>query len=263
MTSATSPTRGVLLAGGHGTRLHPMTKVMRKHLLPIFDKPMIFYPLSTLFSVGVREIVVVCRDIDRPSFERLLEDGSAWGGSIRYASQNEPRGIAEALRIAADFIACHRVVFALGDNLLHGAEGELQRSVRQTSDGEATILAVRVRNPAAYGVIEFEAETNRPLSIEEKSSVPRSPLAVPSRHVYGAGVEVPLQRLRPSARGEGEITDLHSHYLEAGRVKVLPLPGGSAWFDSGTPEGLLEASLCVQAIQERQGVTIGVLEAQA
>ncbi|MCX7930761.1 MAG: glucose-1-phosphate thymidylyltransferase RfbA [Chlorobi bacterium] len=250
-------TKGIVLAGGSGTRLYPMTAVQSKQLQPVYDKPMIYYPLATLMLAGIREILVISTPHDTPNIERLLGDGTQWGITLRYAVQPEPRGIAEAFIIGAEFIGDDPVCLILGDNLFYGKLDFLRRAIA-TNDG-ATIFAYRVGDPERYGVVEFDAE-GRVLSIEEKPSRPRSHYAIPGVYVFTSDVVEYARQLQPSARGELEITDLHRVYLERGRLRAEVIGRGVAWLDTGTPEALLEASLFIHAIEKRQGLKIACLE---
>ncbi len=253
--------KGILLAGGGGTRLHPLTRVASKQLQPIYNKPMIYYPLTTLMLVGVRDILVITTPQDRPRFEQLLGDGRRWGISLSYATQAQPNGIAEALLIGTDFVGDDHVLLMLGDNVLYGDYAFLRRALAE-HDGGATIFGYQVRDPRAYGVVELDRD-GRPLSIEEKPAQPRSSWAVPGVYLYGPGAAERAAQLTPSGRGELEITDLHRGYLRDGRLRVDPVGRGIAWFDTGKPESLLEAGNFVRALEERQGLSIGCPEEAA
>ncbi len=250
--------KGILLAGGAGTRLYPMTQVITKQLLPIYDKPMIYYPLSTLMLAGIREILLISTPQDIGHFEKLLGDGSRIGLHIQYRIQPEPKGIAEALLLAEDFLAGEPCALILGDNLFYGSGMQAFLESCQISEG-ALIFAYPVQDPQRYGVVEFDAE-GRVLSLEEKPAHPRSAYAVPGLYFYDGKAPALARTLRPSARGELEITDLNRLYLEQGQLRVRKMPRGFAWLDTGTPRSLLEASLFVEVIEERQGLRIGCIE---
>jgi len=253
--------KGILLAGGGGSRLHPLTRVASKQLQPIYNKPMIYYPLTTLMLVGVREILIITTPTERPRFEALLGDGASWGLSLTYSTQAQPNGIAEALLVGEDFIGDDSVLLMLGDNVLYGPYDPLRHALA-SHDGGATIFGYQVRDPRAYGVVELDGQ-GRPVSIEEKPAEPRSSWAVPGFYLYGPSVAERARRLQPSARGELEITDLHRGYLHDGRLTVVPLGRGMAWFDTGTAEALLDAANFVRALEERQGLSIGCPEEAA
>lgn len=250
-------TKGIILAGGSGTRLYPMTAVQSKQLQPVYDKPMIYYPLATLMLAGIRDILIISTPHDTPALERLLGDGSQWGVTLRYAIQPAPRGIAEAFIIGADFIGTEQVCLILGDNLFYGKLDFLRRGIA-TNEG-ATIFAYRVHDPERYGVVEF-APDGRVLSIEEKPTHPRSSYAIPGLYIFTPDVVSFAQQLTPSARGELEITDLQRLYLQEGRLHAEIIGRGVAWLDTGTPEALLEASQFIHAIEKRQGLKIACLE---
>ena len=256
-----APFKGILLAGGSGTRLHPLTSVASKQLLPVYNKPMVFYPLTTLMVAGIREVLVVSTPVDLPRFEALLGDGARWGISLSYAEQAEPKGIAQALTIGAGFLGEASCLLMLGDNFIYGRLDFLRDAVATNGDG-ATIFAYRVSDPERYGVVEFDA-SGRVLTLEEKPARPRSPFAVPGLYVYGPGVAARAGRLEPSARGELEITDLNRSYLEEGRLRARRMGRGIAWLDTGTPESLLAASSFVHALETRQGLAIGCPEEAA
>lgn len=254
-------TKGIILAGGSGTRLHPMTAAFSKQLQPIYDKPMIYYPLSTLMMGGVQEIMIISTARDTPVFEHLLGDGSRYGITLRYAVQDQPRGIAEAFIIAEDFIGRDQVVLILGDNVFYGKLDFLRTAIatHQTTSVGATIFGYPVQDPERYGVVELAADGSV-RSLEEKPLAPRSNLAIPGLYVYDSSVCEIAKGLQPSARGELEITSVHQAYLDQSRLHVERIGRGIAWLDTGTPESLLEASTFIHAIEKRQGLKIGCLE---
>lgn len=251
--------KGIILAGGRGTRLHPLTLVLSKQLLPVYDKPMIYYPLSMLMLAGIREILVISTPEDMPSFRRLLGDGSQWGISFSYAIQDQPNGLADAFRIGADFISGQPSCLILGDNIFFGNRmSEVLRRCAELTEG-ARIFAYSVRDPQRYGVVEFDHE-GKVLSLEEKPTHPRSNYAVPGIYFYDPKVVEFAATMKPSKRGELEITDLNQIYLEQGKLKVEELGRGIAWLDAGTHEALQQSANFVQAVQDRQGLMISCPE---
>jgi glucose-1-phosphate thymidylyltransferase len=250
--------KGIVLAGGTGSRLWPITKAISKQLIPVYDKPMVFYPLSTLMSAGVREVLIITTPEDSESFVRLLGDGSAFGISIEYAVQPSPDGLAQAFLIGSEFIADSEVALVLGDNIFYGAGLGSELSRVGPVDG-GRVFACRVARPHDYGVIELD-DSGKPVSIEEKPAQPRSSLAVAGLYFYSQDVVEVARGLRPSPRGELEITDLNAAYLAQGRLQVTVLPTGTAWLDSGTVTGLVQASEFVRVIEERQGFKVGCPE---
>ncbi|NUR27491.1 MAG: glucose-1-phosphate thymidylyltransferase RfbA [Catenulispora sp.] len=253
--------RGILLAGGTGSRLWPITRAVSKQLMPVYDKPMVYYPLTTLIMAGVREILVITTPEDAAQFERLLGDGSQWGLAISYAVQPRPEGIAQAFVIGRDFIGDQSVALILGDNIFHGVNLERQLSdTEQLSGGR--IFAYQVANPSDYGVDEF-ADDGRVLSIEEKPLAPKSRYAVPGLYFYDNQVVGIAADLKPSDRGELEITAVNDAYLRAGRLSVTALDRGTAWLDTGTFASLMQAGEYVRVIEERQGFKIGCVEEAA
>lgn len=250
-------TVGIVLAGGSGTRLYPMSAAMSKQLQPVYDKPMIYYPLAALMLAGIREILIISTPVDTPHFERLLGDGSQWGISLKYAVQPRPGGLAEAFLVGRDFIGKHQVCLILGDNIFYGKLDFLRHALTANIGGY--IFGYHVQDPERYGVVEFDADRNV-ISIEEKPAYPKSSYAIPGLYVFTPDVVQIAETLVPGARGELEITDVQKAYLAQQRLRVELLGRGIAWLDTGTPESLFEAGSFIHAIEKRQGMKIACLE---
>lgn len=250
-------TRGIILAGGSGSRLYPLTAAFSKQLQPVYDKPMIFYPLSTLMMAGIRDVLIISTPQDTPTFERLLGDGSRYGISLQYLVQDAPRGLADAFRVGRDFVGNDNVSLILGDNIFYGKLDFYRRAIANNSG--ATVFGYPVTDPERYGVVEM-GPGGKVLSIEEKPTKPKSNLAIPGLYVYNNDVVDIAANLQPGKRGELEITDVHRIYLERGQLDVEMIGRGVAWLDTGTPESLIEASTFIHAIEKRQGLKIGCPE---
>jgi glucose-1-phosphate thymidylyltransferase len=247
--------KGIVLAGGSGTRLYPITQAVSKQMLPVYDKPMIYYPLSTLMLAGIREILIISTPSDTPRFEQMLGDGSRFGCSFSYAVQSAPNGLAEALLIGRDFIQDHHSTLVLGDNIFYGHDFKLLlKSAAERVDG-ATVFAYAVQDPERYGVVEFDKE-GRAVNIAEKPKKPKSRYAVTGLYFYDQGASEMAARVKPSARGELEITDLNRMYLDQNRLRVEVMGRGHAWLDTGTQDSLVEASSFIQTIEKRQGLKV-------
>lgn len=250
--------KGIILAGGAGTRLHPLTISVSKQLMPIYDKPMIYYPLSALMLAGINEVLIITTPEDQPSFIKLLRDGSQWGMNIQYTVQHIPNGLAQAFVLGADFVGKDKVCLILGDNIFYGSDFQLKLMGCVDPTG-AIITAYPVNDPERYGIVEFDSEF-KVISIEEKPLKPKSNYAVPGLYFYDNSVIEIVKDIKPSARGEYEITDVNNAYLMMGKLSVLPLGRGTAWLDTGTFESLVQASQFVQIIEQRQGFKISCVE---
>ncbi|MBP5534338.1 MAG: glucose-1-phosphate thymidylyltransferase RfbA [Alphaproteobacteria bacterium] len=253
--------KGIILAGGSGTRLYPLTKVISKQLLPVYDKPMIYYPLSTLMLFGIKDILIISTPQDTPNIERLFGKGEELGLNIQYAIQNEPKGIAQAFTIGADFIGKEDVCLILGDNIFYMGEQfhAFRDEVEKNRGKKATIFAYHVNDPERYGIVEFD-KNNNAVSIEEKPTHPKSNYASVGLYFYPADVVEKARTLKPSARGELEITDLNNLYLKENRMSVVPMRRGNSWLDAGTPDSLIESGVFVRIIEQRQGLKIACIE---
>ncbi len=253
--------KGIILAGGSGTRLYPLTRVTSKQLLPIYDKPMIYYPLSTLMLAGIKDILIISTPIDTPRFEELLGDGSHFGIHLSYAVQPSPEGLAQAFLIGKDYIGTDSCAMVLGDNIFYGGyfRRNLREAVINAENGDATIFGYYVKDPERFGIVEFD-KNKRVISVEEKPENPKSNYCITGLYFYPAGVSKMAKEVKPSARGELEITDLNRMYLEQDKLKVQIMGRGFAWLDTGTMDSLMEASLFVQTVQNRQGTVISAPE---
>lgn len=257
--------KGIILAGGNGTRLAPLTNVISKQLLPVYDKPMICYPLATLINIGISEILIISTPQDTPNIEKFLGDGSDYGITLTYKVQEKAQGIAEAFLIGEDFIGDDNVCLILGDNIFHGTEirqENLQDRIAKVENGEigGLVFAYNVSDPERYGVVEYDEEKDRAISIEEKPKKPKSNLAVTGLYIYDKNVVEITKKLQPSDRGELEITDVNNEYLKQNKLSVVRLRRGFAWLDAGTPDSLLDSSNFIQTIEKRQGLKIACLE---
>ena len=253
--------KGIILAGGSGTRLYPITYAISKQIMPIYDKPMIYYPLSVLMQAGINEILIISTPHDMPNFQRLLGDGKIYGCNFQYAIQEVPNGLAQAFVIGKEFIGNDKVALILGDNIFYGS-GLMDLLTKNNDPDGGVIYAYHVSDPKSYGVVEFDADFNA-VSIEEKPAVPKSNYAVPGLYFYDNEVIKIAEELKPSPRGEYEITDVNKIYLERGKLKVGILDRGTAWLDTGTFDSLMQASQFVQVIEQRQGLKVGCIEEEA
>ena len=250
-------TKGIILAGGSGSRLYPTTAIFSKQLQPVYDKPLIYYPLATLLLAGIRQILIISTPRDTPYFEQLLGDGSQWGISLQYIIQSEPKGLAEAFIYGKEFIGQDQVCLILGDNVFYGKLDFLRKAIAENTGG--TIFGYHVQDPERYGVVEFGIN-GEVLSIEEKPTKPKSNYAIPGLYIFTSEVTDIAPKVQPSARGEVEITEIHNAYLRQNRLRVELMGRGIAWLDTGTPESMLEASTFIHAIEKRQGTKIACLE---
>ncbi len=250
--------KGIILAGGLGTRLYPLTLAVSKQMMPVYDKPMIYYPLSTLMSAGINEILIISSPRDLPGFEKLLGDGHEIGCKFSYVVQHDPNGLAQAFVLGEDFIGDDGVALILGDNIFYGANMDTTMQASMNPDG-GVVFAYQVADPERYGVVEFD-ENFKALTIEEKPAKPKSNYAVPGLYFYDNSVVEVAKNLKPSARGEYEITDVNKYYLEAGKLKVGVLGRGTAWLDTGTHKSLIQAGQFIEVIEDRQGLKIGCIE---
>jgi glucose-1-phosphate thymidylyltransferase len=250
--------KGIILAGGSGTRLHPLTLVMSKQLMPLYDKPMVYYPLSVLMMAGIREVLIISTPFDLPFFKRLLGDGKQLGCEFTYAEQPKPEGLAQAFIIGADFIGKDKVALVLGDNVFYGS-GLIKLLTENTDPDGGVVFAYHVQDPERYGVVQFD-ETNKAISIEEKPTAPKSNFAVPGLYFYDNEVVAIAKAIKPSPRGELEITDINNVYLKRGKLRVGKMSRGTAWLDTGTFDSLIQAGNFIQVIEQRQGLKVGCIE---